>query len=659
MYMIHQQRGQISIFVALIFPILFVFFAMVINVGLVVHDKVNLQNSVDLAVYYGAQRQAEMLGAIAHANYQIRQSWKLLAFRYRVTGSYADTNHPLSIKKDNIKADDKDYLNKKVPSICLSHKGWSDIKSQQNVCHTDQLSIVEIPPVDVIAPHTPFNAALTFLIDELRKAYDDNCASLGPLNFGWGAAIFYAYKMDQANRRALIYALAEKLSESTSEFYDIEGESVREGMMKTLEKNLTIPNLESLGSVEIFNSMAHPALGGGAKERARRWLPSILISPALKYSADTSPKGGGCDINPVYLKNPQPQDLGKHFWLKPLIMEPSTEDLLHSSLGVEKNPWAMAYVGMKVQASPRKIFAPFGGSVHLNAKAFAKPFGGRMGPWMSPSWGRNDLQSNGPPSDYIDPLLPPRKSNEGDIAHLSNDQAYRYFPNHSRFPGDKLGLASAMAVVRVNNANWNRETMAIEDFEDIVKDVAKEPKANIMAKKTMGKVEMAAISPDLFDITYYSIDPNWDASYKAGLSTSSAKQIFAPSFNIRGDLAANLGKKKGKLDPTIGGQIEIANDSDFLNRANKYFYLVKRPEHVLTGWVGKGAMDYELNEAAFGQCSGWAKKEVSIPGMCYAGGRTGYSVKLVSKDYLSSSEFKLGGKDQTTGPLLNPPPEDF
>ena len=36
-----------AIFVALIFQVLFVLFAMAINVALIVHDKINLQNSVD------------------------------------------------------------------------------------------------------------------------------------------------------------------------------------------------------------------------------------------------------------------------------------------------------------------------------------------------------------------------------------------------------------------------------------------------------------------------------------------------------------------------------------------------------------------------------------------------------------------------------------
>lgn len=63
---------------------------MIVNVGLLVHHKINLQNSVDLAAYYGAMRQAEMLNAMSHVNYQIRQSWKLAAWRYRMFGAGGD-----------------------------------------------------------------------------------------------------------------------------------------------------------------------------------------------------------------------------------------------------------------------------------------------------------------------------------------------------------------------------------------------------------------------------------------------------------------------------------------------------------------------------------------------------------------------------------------
>src|SRR5690606_11934254 len=97
-----SERGQMAIFIALIFQVLFVFFAMIVNVGLIVHDKINLQNSVDIAAYYAAQRQAEILNAIAHHNYQIRQAWKLLSWRLRVLGDLGYSGHPMKDYGDGV-----------------------------------------------------------------------------------------------------------------------------------------------------------------------------------------------------------------------------------------------------------------------------------------------------------------------------------------------------------------------------------------------------------------------------------------------------------------------------------------------------------------------------------------------------------------------------
>ena len=84
-----NQKGQVALFVALIFQIIFVLFALVINVGLIVHHKINLQQSTDLAAYYGAMKQAEVLNVIGHINFQMRQAWKLMTWRYRIIGSFA------------------------------------------------------------------------------------------------------------------------------------------------------------------------------------------------------------------------------------------------------------------------------------------------------------------------------------------------------------------------------------------------------------------------------------------------------------------------------------------------------------------------------------------------------------------------------------------
>src|SRR5271156_6323808 len=121
MLSLRNQRGQTAVLGAMMFNVLFVFFALAINVALVVHDKINLQNSADLAAYYAAAKQAEILNAIAHENYMIRQAWKLLAFRYRVIGTLGlykgSTGHPARDHNNS----DTQYDPSVAPSVCISY----------------------------------------------------------------------------------------------------------------------------------------------------------------------------------------------------------------------------------------------------------------------------------------------------------------------------------------------------------------------------------------------------------------------------------------------------------------------------------------------------------------------------------------------------------
>ncbi len=132
-----NRKGQIALFIALIFQILFMFFAMVINVGLLVHHKINLQNSADLAAYYGSMKQAESMNAIAHVNYQIRQSWKLLAWRYRMLRTAGDfEEHPYDKVNRTLKGGDDDGINPSAqgfydaPSFCITYVPFKPTASE-------------------------------------------------------------------------------------------------------------------------------------------------------------------------------------------------------------------------------------------------------------------------------------------------------------------------------------------------------------------------------------------------------------------------------------------------------------------------------------------------------------------------------------------------
>ena len=66
-----NTRGQVAIFALLMFSMIFMFFGMAINIGMLVHHKINLQNAADLAALSAAAEQARILNMIGWEKYQL------------------------------------------------------------------------------------------------------------------------------------------------------------------------------------------------------------------------------------------------------------------------------------------------------------------------------------------------------------------------------------------------------------------------------------------------------------------------------------------------------------------------------------------------------------------------------------------------------------
>ena len=87
------------------------------------------------------------------------------------------------------------------------------------------------------------------------------------------------------------------------------------------------------------------------------------------------------------------------------------------------------------------------------------------------------------------------------------------------------------------------------------------------------------------------------------------------------------------------------------------FYKVRNKVSLLTSWLpSKEVGVYEPPaDTLFADC---AKSDEGIwpnPGSCVVGGRTGYSVKMVSGHYLRREAHNLGNLESGQ-PLENPPP---
>ena len=82
-----RHTGQLTIFLGMSTLVVISFIAFVVNVGLFVKAKINLQNAVDSAAYAGAAVQARQLTNIGYLNYELRNNYKEWMFKYYVFGN--------------------------------------------------------------------------------------------------------------------------------------------------------------------------------------------------------------------------------------------------------------------------------------------------------------------------------------------------------------------------------------------------------------------------------------------------------------------------------------------------------------------------------------------------------------------------------------------
>ncbi|MGE0764320.1 MAG: Tad domain-containing protein [Bdellovibrionales bacterium] len=660
-----------AIFIALIFQVLFVLFAMAINVALVVHDKINLQNAVDLAAYYAAERQAEILNVIAHENYMIRQSWKLLAWRYRVLGA-SGVQTPMRHPVESGSLQDVPFVydgGRLDPAVCVIHaRNWLNVDTAESLCKQPNVNIPPLPQVPVIAGFLPFNFAFASLAARLRNQQADNCNIFGAYNWWFAAASLQAFRQDQHNRKQVIYALASNLNNRPGpDFIDLNGSSVEAGTYKTYVKNLTYANTQAQTEFQMFNSLRGL--------RRDQWLPDVEIAPIMTY-IDPSP-GAGCIGGSSPVSQLPQRSQAQSLALTPLASGGlGLQDLApwmttgsgylpnnpyQYSMGVEKNPWAMVYVGVRAETAPRQIFFPFGNAIRMTARAYAKPFGGRIGPWYGSRWSRGSDRSTGADTDS---LVAPRLAAGG---IMNSPQDPRRLPNYSRFPGDQLGLRSQLALNGLAGLAGLRSPNDV--FQHIWLPMQTGGYNDILAFDTftntipaIRKLEIAAVSPDLFDVTYYSIEPNFGVHYLPKLIANRTQLGIPNNVVLRGDLGMN--QILNNMTFSVQNQIEVAAGTTSpppVHRPQAY-YFIRDKTNLLTAWAS-GEMPFEYGTFPvdrFGRCAmpdDPYQANFKVPGSCLAqGGRTGYSVKLISRDYLYSTGHPIGGDGEAPGALINPPP---
>jgi hypothetical protein len=179
-----SEQGQISIFFASSVIVLISIIAFVINIGLFVKAKINLQNATDAAAYAGAAVQARMLNRIGYMNWDMRNNYKEWMFKYYVLGNLnikdvrdGTPNPSMSYRMEgdpNLPAaTGEDIYN--FPSVCIHYAGVPT-----NVCRRYAIpGIPRFEPTNLVG----IDETTSSFIDAIVKEKSSDCSKRTQLNF--------------------------------------------------------------------------------------------------------------------------------------------------------------------------------------------------------------------------------------------------------------------------------------------------------------------------------------------------------------------------------------------------------------------------------------------------------------------------------------------
>lgn len=179
--------------------------AFIINIGLFVKAKINLQNAVDAAAFSGAATQSRQLTNIAHLNWEMRNTYKEWMFKYYVLGQLGlvseGGNPPYNLSDAKIATASKvDFLLRTPPAVALgsSANTFFDRYNMPSICVHNNSStnicplyglpgIPRFPAIGVAGISEIHEAFVNKLVDEKGE----NCSARTQINFL--AAISWAY----------------------------------------------------------------------------------------------------------------------------------------------------------------------------------------------------------------------------------------------------------------------------------------------------------------------------------------------------------------------------------------------------------------------------------------------------------------------------------
>lgn len=380
----------------------------VVNTGLLINAKINLQNAADLAAYAGAATQARQLNRISYLNYEMRRQYKKFLFRYYVVGNMAQDGFPGSGSGERQWSPDGTSANDyQVPAVCVIYD------EGDNFCSLTNLRAISIPPP---TPLAIIGNALRNQLQQFENIRLANCQEAAALNEV--ILSLWLFNTDPTTReitRALAGAAGVSGSNARRRLQTIRGlvqglgliprQAILLSRIKTLEEYVnfapqtgvtleTIQELESSAQSPIaertilafksaFETLGEhtfpagsitldellPSGTDGANLLNLKTLTTGFEAYAVKYDTGLSGSSGtdGC------------------------IGQPTPLQLVDAPMGVAKNPSILTYYPIRLKATAQLLFSPFG-PITLKAYSAAYPFGSRIGPDLPPEQFRKEGQ---------------------------------------------------------------------------------------------------------------------------------------------------------------------------------------------------------------------------------------------------------------------------
>lgn len=418
--------------------------AFVINVGLFVKAKINLQNSVDAAAYAGASVQARQLTNIAYANWEMRNTYKEWMFKYYVLGQLGLLSNPYSLGPTQLGSgtDTKFYLYNpdsqivgteqasgfdfyNVPSICIHNNNFRNICPLYTIPGIPRFEAVQIVGISDI--HEAF-------VNKIVEEKGSDCSRRTQLNFLTALAWAYSSGLRDIPGTPLVATNRPGAWPQALEL------AMR---IRNLEMIVNRPAITDPMDLNMVNGLSNEGATFGLNERPiKAFMSAFRNMSGGKYKSNT---GGGSSADEFATSFRLTEIAPKAFEAQPQTVSsfliPGTGEFSYPNgmganskqyldlqampvnyatmfssfaslsgqfegnvrteagcvisktalpvpgyiLGFVKNPAVMTYYAVKGEANFTGLFFPRisddqAGSIKLTAYAAAKPFGGRIGP---------------------------------------------------------------------------------------------------------------------------------------------------------------------------------------------------------------------------------------------------------------------------------------